>query len=183
MSEPDYAKQYEELKRQLAEQGFVPPEGPPNDPASGVRYRLVASALAVSMGFLLGSGLLTLAAGLAEADTIAPKAVLLGVTVLLLLGSALTGRSAARRYRAITAADRRFDEWVARGPGGKEELRARFRRAMITAIVGCTGMFVYHLVTRPLFGVMVIVGTGVVLAPFVPYIRRQYRWYRNLTRP
>jgi hypothetical protein len=106
--------------------------------------------------------------------------LVIGVGLVALIPAVLVGRAGVRRLRAMFAAEQRVDEWNARQPGGRERLRARYRRAVITAGIGLTAIVLYHLAVSPLLGVMVLVGLGLVLLPFAPYIRRQVRRYREL---
>jgi len=109
--------------------------------------------------------------------------VVVGIGLVALIPGVMIGRPALRRVRAVWAAERRVDEWTARQPGGKQWLRARHRRAAVIATTGLVVGLGYLLIAAPLFGVIVVVGTLLVLLPFIPHIRRQIRWYRNLVKP
>jgi len=98
--------------------------------------------------------------------------VVVGIGLVALIPGVMIGRPALRRVRAVWAAERRVDEWT-----------ARQRRAAVIATTGLVVGLGYLLIAAPLFGVIVVVGTLLVLLPFIPHIRRQIRWYRNLVKP
>jgi hypothetical protein len=148
----------------------------PNGPELSERYGCVAWALWYAAGGCFAIALYGVLLG-----ALSSNAVALGIGVAALVPGILVGRHGLRRLRAIWAAQRRVEEWRASRPGGREALRARFRRAALTAGVGSAGILLYLLAVEPLVTVTALVGTVVVLLPFLPHIRRQTRWYRELT--
>jgi hypothetical protein len=109
--------------------------------------------------------------------------VLVGIGLAALIPGVLVGRPGLRRIRAGWAAQRRADEWLAGQPGGRDQLRARLRRATVTVTVGMAALLGYLLVTAPLLAVITVAGVLLVLLPCVPHIRRRLRWYRSLVTP
>jgi hypothetical protein len=156
----------------------VPSSDPADDMELAARQGCAGWALwYVASGFFAITGLSLFLGAL---DT---NIVLVGIGLVALIPGVLIGRPGLRRLRALWAAERRADEWTARQPGGKQRLRARHRRATITAATGIVALFGYLLIAAPLLGAISVVGTLLVLLPFVPHIRRQIRWYRNLVKP
>jgi hypothetical protein len=176
VSQPDHAEQYERLERELRAKGLLTRDEPPDDPALDASYGCWTVLMWYAIGGLLGAALLGVAMGVLERHAVA-----MGVGGVALVACLLIGRPALRRSRATFAATQRLEEWSARQPGGRGRLRARYRRAAVTAAVGCTLLFLSRVAVSPLQGVLSLALFAAVLLAFAPHIRRQTRWYRQLT--
>jgi hypothetical protein len=177
VSPPNYAEQYEQLIRELRDQGLLtPPDPMPDDPELSLRYWWATWAMCCAAGLVLAVTVYGFLLGLLYRHVVVTV-----VGLAALVPGLLIARPALRRLHAISDAERRLDEWTARQPGGRERLRARMQQRAIRAAVGLAALYGSTAMRDPVMTLLTAVFTIVVLLLVLPQIREQVRWYRDLT--